>query len=270
MTTTQNQTAIATNNDKRGIEGYLLRAVPQMRQVATRYLSPERLIRLAMVARVRVPHLAQCTPESLLVALMEAAQLGLEPNTPLDHAALVPLRNKHTGHYEAEFWPMYKGLIELASRSFGLRSARAVPIYEGEKYEIVEGLHPTITHTPNIANRGPDKIVLVYAVAQIPGGDPAWDWMSKAEIEQIRRRSRAANDGPWVTDYTQMAKKTVLRRLLTQLPLSSAAQEFLRHDEAKTGDAQAALGGDPFAIDAPLEPGSSEPYVDYDPGYEDR
>ena len=65
------------------------------------------------------------------------------------------------------------------------------------------------------------------------------DVMSRAEIEKVRGRSRASASGPWVTDFVEMAKKTVLRRLAKLAPMSVEDQRLVTADElADAGRAQ--------------------------------
>lgn len=70
-------------------------------------MTPERFMRMALSAINNTPKLAECTQISFLAALMNAAQLGLEPNTPLGQAYLIPYNNK--GTMECQFQIGYKG-----------------------------------------------------------------------------------------------------------------------------------------------------------------
>lgn len=249
-------------------KNYLMSAMPSLKGIASKYMDAERLVRIALVARAKTPLLMKCSKESILTSLMQAAEMGLEPNTPLQHAALVPRRNRRTGMYEAQFMAMYRGLIELGRRNGVLRTARAVPIYTCDEYNITEGLTHTIEHKPKFdhADFGdPGKVIMVYAVAQLVGGDTEWTYMTAMQIRRIQNRSPAGKDGPWVTDWEEMAKKTVLRRLFKLLPMSTALAKAMEHEEKVddfdlTAVAEAAAASAEEEADdnvIPLQPGAA-------------
>lgn len=184
-------------------------------------VTAERLTRIVMTQLRVNEKLANCTPQSLLGALMLTAQLGLEPG-PLGQAYLVPFGN------EVQFIVGYKGLISLAYRSGGI----IVSAYEICQNDLFDHNYGTgqVEHTFKLSrDRGPT--VGVWAKAIMPTGQQSILVMTKAEVEEHRARSRSKNNGPWVTDYDAMAKKTVIRALCSQLPLSSEAQKAIAADE---------------------------------------
>ena len=85
---------------------------PQIKRALPSTITVERFTRIALSALNTTPKLKECTPMSFLSALMNAAQLGLEPNSPLGQAYLIPFKNK--GVYEVQFQLGYKGLLDLA------------------------------------------------------------------------------------------------------------------------------------------------------------
>jgi len=184
-------------------------------------VTAERLTRIVMTQLRVNEKLANCTPQSLLGALMLTAQLGLEPG-PLGQAYLVPFGN------EVQFIVGYKGLISLAYRSGGI----VISAYEICQNDLFKHDYGTgqVQHTFHLQkDRGP--LIGVWAKAVMPSGQTSIRVMTKAEVEEHRARSRSKNNGPWVTDYDAMAKKTVIRALCSQLPLSSEAQKAIAADE---------------------------------------
>lgn len=231
----------------------IVSALPSIRQVAGKYIDPERLVKITLVARSRTPMLAKCAPESLLHAVMQSAECGLEPNTPLQHAALVPFKNKHTGQIECQFMPMYRGLIYMARRSAGLVSCRARIVHAQDTWVLDEGLHPKLEHVPAIGmpleERGP--VVFVYAVARMRDADPEWDYMEYEEIKGIQARAKSQS-GPWTTDWGEMAKKTVIKRLMKQLPISDDVARAIELDDAAYDHERAVA--DVLAFEVPTTP----------------
>ena len=73
-----------------------------MAAVLPRHINPERMLKIALHAVRAVPQLMECTTESLMGAVMTCAQLGLEPNTVLGHAYLIPFRNKKANRTDVQ------------------------------------------------------------------------------------------------------------------------------------------------------------------------
>lgn len=205
---------------------------PQIALALPKHISVDRIARIAMTAIGNNPKLAACTPNSFLAALMQASQLGLEVNSPLGHAYLVPYGTTAT------LIPGYKGKIELARRSGLVRAVFAYPVFEGDEFDYGYGLEPYLKHKPGDTEPDPTKLTHVYSVAKLKDGDPVFNVLTKKQVEAYRLRSRAANDGPWVTDYIPMALKTSIHRLATWLPLSAEQARAEVIDRAAERDEQ--------------------------------
>ncbi|AQT78291.1 hypothetical protein B1R94_02140 [Mycolicibacterium litorale] len=185
---------------------------PELAKALPRHVTPERMARIAVTVVRATPKLAECDPASFLGALLTASQLGLEPG-PTGEAYFVPYKTTCT------FIPGYRGLIKLARQSGQVSDIYAELVYANDTYKVTLGLHRDIEHTVNDRNdRG--EVTDVYAVAKFKDGTTTFVTMTRNEVEAIRKRSMAANNGPWVTDWNAMAKKTAVRQLSKWLPLS--------------------------------------------------
>lgn len=221
-------------------------AMSSLKAACSKHLTPERLLRVAGAAISRQPKLLECSIESLYVAVSNCGQLGLEPNL-LGEAYLVPYRNKKTGRTEAQFLPGYRGLVKLARRSGELATIEAHVVHEKDTFTFAYGDQPHIEHVPYSGDDDPGRLTFGYAVAVFKDGSRQRDVMSRREIEAVRTRSMASDSGPWVTDYEEMAKKTVVRRLCKMLPLTVELADALAAEEpAATGTTTAT-----FAVEAP-------------------
>lgn len=225
----------------------------QIKAALPRHMTPERLARIVTTEIRKTPKLAECTPVSFFGAVIQCAQLGLEPGNALGHAYILPYDKSvktDTGWKkvpEAQLIIGYRGMIDLARRSGQIISIDARAVYEGDKFECRLGLDPHIEHEPDWTNANradAAKLQFVYAVAKLKDGGIQFDVMSRAEIDGIRARSKAASNGPWVTDYSAMALKTVVRRLFKFLPVSIEIQMAVGLDER----AEAGLSQDNGAI----------------------
>ena len=226
--TIQNQVA-KTGNTKtmaeyiKGMESEIKKALPSV-------ITPERFTRMTLSAISVNPKLAQCTPKSFLGAMMSAAQLGLEPNTPLGQAYLIPFKNK--GVDEVQFQIGYKGLIDLAYRSGEVELVQAQIVYENDKFECQYGLEPKLIHVPADKDRG--EAIKVYAMFKTKSGGYGFEVMSMDDVrEHAKKYSQAYGStySPWSKNFEEMAKKTVLKKVLKYAPMKSDFVRAVVQDE---------------------------------------
>lgn len=204
--------------------------MPEIKKALPTVLTPERFTRIALSALNNTPALQQCTPMSFLAALMNAAQLGLEPNTPLGQAYLIPYKNK--GTMECQFQIGYKGLIDLAYRNGQMQTIQAQCVYENDFFEYEFGLEPKLVHRPAYSDRG--ELVYFYGIFRTVNGGFGFHVMSKADMDQYARNYSKAFDSsysPWKTNYEEMAKKTVIKQALKYAPIKTDFQRAISTDE---------------------------------------
>lgn len=204
----------------------------QMALALPKSMTAERLTRIVMTECRKVPALMQCNQESFFGAVLQCAQLGLEPGSALGHCYLLPFGNgkSRDGRPNCQLIIGYRGMIDLARRSGQIVSINAYCIHEADEFEYELGLHPDIHHRPSpLAERGP--VTYVYAVAVLKGGGVQFEVMSRAEIEAVHLQSKAGKSGPWVTHWEEMARKTVVRKLFKYLPVSIEAIRAVEIDE---------------------------------------
>lgn len=183
------------------------------------HLTPERFSRIALNALQRTPKLQDCTQTSLFKCLLDMAAMGIEPDGRRAH--LIPYGSEVTLILD------YKGLLELVRRSGDVVSIRSELVCENDEFSWENG---KVTH--KIDWRKPrGEMQAVYAEAVLKSGETQTATMTKDEVEAIRKRSRSGNNGPWSTDYGEMAKKTTLRRLCKLLPLSPEITEHVDKDQ---------------------------------------
>lgn len=207
----------------------------QLELALPKHLNADRLIRVALTAIQRSPKLLECTPLSIAGSLMQAAQLGLEPDGILGLAYLVPFHNSKTGRSECQLIAGYKGLMELARRSGFVSSIQARVVHDKDLFRYKFGLHPVLEHEPS-DEEDPGPMTHAWALAHFVNGGFQYEVMSRQQIEKVRKGSKSANSGPWQTHYDEMAIKTVIRRLCGKLPLSPEAQRlFVAEDMAEAG-----------------------------------
>jgi recombination protein RecT len=188
-------------------------------------ISVDVLARTVITEVRKVPKLANCSKASFFGALFDCAQMGLVPG-PMGHVYLIPYGS------ECTLVIGYKGLLELCYRSPRIESVETYVVYEKDTFEQTFGLNPNIIHAvgPSVKDRG--AMTHVYAVCRIKGlATPRFEVMSKDEVDAIMKRSKASANGPWKTDYNEMARKTVFRRLAKTLPLSTDTMDAISREE---------------------------------------
>ena len=188
-------------------------------QALPKHINADRMIRVALTALTKTPKLADCDQASFFSAMLTCSQLGLEPDGRRAH--LIPYGKT------CQLIIDYKGLVELAMRSGEVSNIHADVICENDEFLCDRG--QIAKHVIDYRKeRG--AVFAAYAICRFKDGTEKSEVMSVPEIDAIRKRSRASGSGPWVTDYNEMAKKTVFRRLSTWLPLSSEFRDALEKD----------------------------------------
>lgn len=220
------------------LRGLIKAMMPQLQMAIPKHITAERLARVAMTAITQNPKLAECSKGSFMACLLTAAQLGLEPNTPLGQAYLIPRRNK-SGAMECTFQRGYQGNIDLAYRSGKVTGITADVVYEGDHLEYEKGLFPKLVHRPSDSpDRETRKLLYVYAIVRMRDSDPIWAIMSAAQVEAHRLRNESEKRGgfsPWRTDYAAMAMKTAINAALKYAPKSAEQQRAEAMESAGAG-----------------------------------
>lgn len=220
----------AAKVEKKTMQAYIKAMEPAIKKALPSVITPERFTRMVLSALSSTPKLAECSPQSFLAAMMTAAQLGVEPNTALGQAYLLPYRNH--GQMECQFQLGYKGLIDLAYRSGEVSVIQAHTVYENDVFEYELGMDPKLRHVPAKADRG--EAVAYYAMFKTKDGGYGFEVMSVDDVQRHAQRyskSYGSGSSPWRSNFDEMAKKTVLKRALKYAPLKSDFVRGVAQDE---------------------------------------
>lgn len=215
---------VAKQGGKPTLQNYIKSMQGEIAKALPSVMTPERFSRITLSALSTNPQLAETTPASFLGAMMTAAQLGMEPNTPLGQAYLIPFKNK--GRLECQFQLGYKGMIDLAYRSGDVSVIQAHVVYENDDFEYELGLDPKLKHIPAKSNKG--EPIFFYAMFKTKDGGYGFEVMSVEDIRShAKKYSQSFNSSysPWTKNFEEMAKKTVLKKVLKYAPLKS---DFVR------------------------------------------
>jgi len=224
---------------------FLEKGKTQIAAALPAHLTPDRMIRLALTEFSKNPALQRCNQMSVFGAIIQASQLGLEVGV-LGQAYLVPYKDTCT------LIPGYKGLIALARRSGEVTSIETNIVYEKDEFTLVLGIDSVFTHKPYLdGDRGNPR--LVYGVAKFKDGGHHFEWMSISDVNKIRSRSKASSSGPWVTDYEQMVRKTLIRRMMNYLPMSIELSAAIQLSDAADEGKIASIDADFVVVEKDAE-----------------
>lgn len=232
----------------RSMQGQIEMALPK-------HVSGDRMMRMIVTCLRNTPKLANCDQRSVLSAIIELSQLGLEPGTPLGHAWILPYGTT------AQIIIGYKGYIALADRSGLVLMAEAV--WEGDKFDYNLGTDPFVSHKPCTDPEKCGALEHAYAICQFPDGRKTFKVIGLPEISRAKQASQAwkagqrntnKRDSPWYTDEPAMWRKTAVRRIVPFLPLS--AEYAYRMGRALELD-QSADDGKPQAFDNGIDWGDN-------------
>ena len=184
-----------------------------------KHMTPDRFVRVGLTALMKTPKLLDCTQESVIQCLLNCSSLGLEPDGRRAH--LIPYGNTCTLIVD------YKGIVELAKRSGDVSNVFAQIVCANDNFEWENG---EVTHKIDFRTpRG--EMYAAYATITFKDGTKQSDVMTKDEIDAIRKRSKSGQSGPWLTDYNEMAKKTVFRRASKWITLSPEVSDALEAED---------------------------------------
>ena len=192
----------------------------------------ERFIAAAKTAILTTPGLMKCDPQSTIVSLMKCANDGLVPDGR--ESALIVFRTKQDQRWvdRCQYIPMVAGLLKKMRRSGQIFGVEPRVVYEKDEFDIRFGTEPHVHHKPAIRDKG--AFVAAYAVFTFSNGTKYIELMDADEIDGIMRRSKSVNretgqiTGPWASDYSEMAKKTVLKRAMKVLPTEAVRMTTTR------------------------------------------
>jgi recombination protein RecT len=262
LAVTKLKAKVATTQEKKvDMATFIRNQIEELGKALPSFITPERFIRVAVTSMRLNPKLAQCTQISVLAALFQAAQLGLEPNVE-GQAYLIPYCNSKfvvdpdnpkkkiwIKQYECQFQIGYKGYIDLFYRHGAALMIDMHTVYENDIFEYSYGTNPFLKHCPVLKDRG--EAIAYYAVATLRNGGSVFKVMSKDEcINHGKTHSKCyitkewdessktykkvtphfEPSSPWAKDVNAMCKKTVLIQLVKLLPKSVELQKALAMD----------------------------------------
>lgn len=211
------------------VQDFIARKRDLIARVLPKAITPERLLGIFEMIFNSSPKLRECSQKSLIGAVIQTAQLGLQPGN-IGHIHLVPFVNK--GIPECQLIIGYRGYVELVNRSKEATILSAEVVYEKDQFQYEQGLNPILRHIPAIGDRG--EKVGVYCIAKnLLANEKVFVYLSKEQVEKIKAASKSAGSeySPWTTWPEEMWKKSAVKRISKLLPLSAESEKAISADE---------------------------------------
>jgi recombination protein RecT len=214
------------------LQAFIAKLEPAIAKVLPKHFTVERVVTAALMAATRTPEINECTKESIALAIMKCARLGLDIGEDIH---LVPVNNKKGDGWvkTCEAWPDYKGLMRLAMQGNLVRDMVPYVVYQGDHFEVEQGLNERLLHRPCAADKR-GKMLGAYVIITKRYGIRTFHWMPIEDIEAIRAKSKqwspakaGASCPPWY------AMKTVLKAWLNRQPKTVKLNEALERDDTE-------------------------------------
>ncbi len=211
----------------KSMAGEIQRALPK-------HMNADRLARIALTEVRRAPKLLECDQLTFIAALMQCAQLGLEPG-PLGHAYLIPYWETKTKSYVVQFQIGYQGMIDLMRRSGEIAVVVANDVHENDEFEYSFGTGGGLRHKPLLrGSRGP--VTSYYAYVRTKDGGESYFVSSVEDMETFRDKYGSKNRdgrvvGPWINEFDAMARKTCIKQAAKYMPKSIELATQMASDE---------------------------------------
>lgn len=204
----------------------LEKMLPEIKKAVGKAMTPERFSRIALSLFNGNPVFWEADTTSFLSALMQSAQCGLEPNTVLGEAYVIPYKNNKQGITEVNFQVGYKGILKMAFNTGEYEAIYAHEVRKGDEFSYEYGLHKNLIHKP--ADVPSEDITHYYAVYKLKNGGFDFVVWSKERVEQHARefsknylyQGKVNKNSVWAKNFDSMAKKTVLIDVLKFAPKS--------------------------------------------------
>jgi recombination protein RecT len=175
------------------------------------------------------PKLRECDANSILSSAMVAATLDLPVDPNLGFSWIVPYNTKQGS--KAQFQIGYKGIIQLALRTGQYKKINVIAIHEGELVEFNPLTEDIIL---DFKAKKSNKVIGYAAYFRLINGfEKMVYWSLEQVVEHAKKYSKSYTKGPWKTDFDEMAKKTVIKNMLSKYGiLSIEMQTVLKADQA--------------------------------------
>lgn len=245
--------ASAANNPVAVIKQNLSVMAPEFKAALPAHVTVEKFTRVAQTAILSNPELMQADRASLFGAITKLAQDGLLPDGREAALVIFNTKNRQTNGWDkkVQAMPMIAGILKKIRQSGDVAKISAQVVHENDHFVVSYGFDEDVTHNPPPLDKPRGKAIGAYATAVLKDGSRLLEVMSLEDIEKVRNVSRGKDKGPWVEWWSEMARKTVMRRLSKRLPMSTDLEEEVFSRDETMAHAERPVMIEAEAHDAP-------------------
>jgi recombination protein RecT len=214
---------------------------PELEKVLPAHITPDKFLRVVNTAISQSPDLYKADRRSLFTSCVKCATDGLVPDGREAALVIFNSKEKYTDEQgrkqerwvkKVQYMPMVAGILKKIRNSGELKSITCNVAYEKDDFRYwTDDVGEHITHEPNIRDPDRGKFLAVYAILKTNDGGTYTEVMTRGQVDQVRAVSKSKDDGPWVSWYDEMAKKTVIRRVSKRAPMSTDIERVVRRDD---------------------------------------
>lgn len=237
------QIATRDNSPVAIIRQNLSAMAPSFKAALPAHISVEKFTRVAQTAITGNPDLLEADRSTLFAACVRLAQDGLLPDGREAALVIFNAKDRGTGGWtkKVQAMPMIAGILKKLRQSGEVAKISAQVVYEHDEFVVSYGFDEDVTHNPPRLDQPRGKPIGAYATAILKDGSKLLEVMGLEEIDKVRNVSRSKDKGPWQDWWSEMARKTVMRRLAKRLPMSSDRdQDVFERDETMAVEHQPA------------------------------
>lgn len=210
----------------------------RLRDMAGDMTEVRKIFAIAIQTINRTPALLECTEQSVFACIAQSMAFGLLPGF-MQECGYVPLNNKKTGKKEANFWPMYQGLVKLAFHSGIVARVASGVVWSSDEFTYEDGLELVLRHRPFAGPREQRGVRQgVWAVIKLTSGENQGVYLSHEHIAGVKAKAPGAgtSDSPWNSknpdDVDWMWKKTALKQVIKLIPKTERLAQAIEVDNA--------------------------------------
>jgi recombination protein RecT len=248
------QLATRDNSPVAVIRQNLTAMAPSFKAALPAHISVEKFTRVAQTAITGNPDLLEADRQTLFAACVRLAQDGLLPDGREAALVIFNTKDRNSGGWvkKVQAMPMIAGVLKKLRQSGEVAKISSQVVYEQDEFVVSYGFDEDVTHRPPALDKPRGRPIGAYATAVLTDGSRLLEVMGLEEINQVRNVSRSKDKGPWVDWWSEMARKTVMRRLAKRLPMSSDREnDVFERDETLAPEVRAVEHDA-----APTQPGS--------------
>jgi recombination protein RecT len=216
-------------------------AIAAIKEVLPKYMTPSRFLSMAIAASKVLAQDPNIIPGSVMVAVYEAAKLGLELGGTTGHAYLIPFKNNDTGKTVVQLITGYKGLIYLCKKNGNVADMKPIIVYEKDKFEQWNddtGSH--FRHEPTVGERG--KPVAVYCMTTTKDGQVFFHITHIEKIRQVEEGAKRRGGAVWKSDRDSMILKTAVRQAAKYQTITPEVDGLIgREERMEIGQIESAI-----------------------------